>query len=85
MSGSFAPISGAVFNSLTAAAQSIVPSYGGKMLVFLAVIVVNVCARDEFAQRLETFRNAIFFGAVGQMRVSDVEINPQPAQDAFLR
>ncbi len=48
---------------------------GRQMLVLLAVIVVNMCARDEFAQGLETFRGAIFFGAVSKVCMTDVEID----------
>src|ERR1700730_1019207 len=54
------------------------------MLVLLAVIVVNMHAGDEFAQRRKAFLDALLLWAVGNMRVADIEIEAQAGQARFV-
>src|ERR1700687_2195322 len=47
---------------------------GREVLVLFGMIVVQMHGRNEFAQRRETLFNALFFGAVTEMRVANIKI-----------
>ena len=54
------------------------------MLIFFAVIVVQVCAGDQIAHGLEALFDALFGGAVAKMRVPDVKIKAQAGESRFV-
>src|ERR1700737_4105220 len=54
------------------------------MLVFLAMIIMNVHAGNELAQRRKPFFDALLFEPVREMRVADIEIKPQTSKARFV-
>ncbi len=54
------------------------------MLIFLAVIVVNMHARHQLAHGRKCFFDALLFWIIRQMGVADVEIEAQATQPRFI-
>ena len=57
---------------------------GREMLIFVAVIVVEMDAGDEITHRLETFFDAFFFRAVNEVGVAHIEIETQAGEASFV-
>ncbi len=55
-----------------------------QMLVFLAVIVVQVHRGHQIAQGLEAFRNAFFRRAIGEIRMTDIKVEAQAREARFV-
>src|ERR1700693_6427817 len=54
------------------------------MLVFFAVIVVQVYAGDAVVHGLKTFFDALFRRSIAKMRVADVKIKAQAGQSRLV-
>src|SRR5260370_15539994 len=57
---------------------------GWKVLVLLAMIVVEVDGGNEIAERRETFLKALFFGEFGKVRVANIEIEAETGPARFV-
>src|SRR6266851_10455391 len=57
---------------------------GRKVLVFFAVIVVEVDGGDEFPQWREAFFESLIFRKIGEVRVADIEIEAQAGEARFI-